>query len=200
LSQIGEFPAPHAARELRLVARDDAERPALEDYVRGAFAAGHAARISSFMPSLLQLRDRQGATRGVVGYRHAGAEALFLERYLDAPVEALLAARTGRQVARAEVVEVGNLASTSCRTACHLVALLPRYLLERGQRWIVFTATDTVRALLGALGAPLIELAPARVERVATPGDDWGRYYQRDPRVMAGYLPDGLALRQKPGR
>jgi hypothetical protein len=40
----------------------------------------------------------------------------------------------------------------------------------------------------------MYELASARAERVAGLTDDWGRYYQADPRVMAGYLPAGLKL------
>jgi len=53
----------------------------------------------------------------------------------------------------------------------------------------VFTATDAVRGILQSFGAPLIELARADAARVTAGGDQWGRYYQHDPRVLAGYLP-----------
>ena len=43
-------------------------------------------------------------------------------------------------------------------------------------------------------GAPLIELARADGARVVNAGDEWGRYYDTDPRVFAGFLPDSLQI------
>ena len=99
---------------------------------------------------------------GAIGYRGADEGRLFLENYLAAPVEDLIGLRAARPVARGEIVEVGNLAGIHCRAACRLVAALPPLLLSQGRRWIVFTATDTVRTVLTRLGAPLVELASAR--------------------------------------
>jgi hypothetical protein len=39
----------------------------------------------------------------------------------------------------------------------------------------------------------MIELATASRDRMDN-ADEWGRYYESDPRVMAGYLPDGIGL------
>ena len=87
------------------------------------------------------------------------------------------------------MVEVGNLAGTNCRAAMRMVAALPSYLLTRDYQWIVFTATSAVRGILQRFGAPLVELARADGSRVAGGEDRWGRYYENDPRVFAGYLP-----------
>jgi hypothetical protein len=76
-----------------------------------------------------------------------------------------------------------------------MVALLPAYLLARDFQWIVFTATSTVREILLGFGAPLIELARAESGRVAPGSDQWGRYYETDPRVFAGFLPDSRKVR-----
>ena len=73
-------------------------------------------------------------------------------------------------------------------------AALPRYLLELEYEWIVFTGTRTVRGILGRLGAPLHELAPASAECVSGTRDSWGRYYDTDPRVYAGFLPDARRI------
>lgn len=146
------------------------------------------------MPMLLALQGRGGRVCGVTGYRQAGIEDLFLERYLDQPVQHAISAASGVHVNREQVVEVGNLASLSCRAAVHLVALLPQHLFQQGRRWVVFTATQGVRHILQRFRAPLYELAPARAECVSDLDDDWGSYYRTDPRVMAGYLPDGLKL------
>ena len=165
------------------------ERGELEAFVAEAFRRGHDATVASFMPTLLSLRDGSGRLRSVVGLRGATAAPLFLEHYLEQPVEAALATATGRAIRREQVVEVGNLAGSNCRAAVRMVALLPSYLLSLEYRWIVFTATSTVRGILQGLGAPLVELARADGRRVADGPDRWGRYYDTDPRVLAGYLP-----------
>jgi hypothetical protein len=97
-------------------------------------------------------------------------------------------------VSRGDIVEVGNLAGGSCRSARHLVSLLPGYLLDHGFTWVVFTATSVVRDILTSVGASLMELAPADGARLAGGSAAWGRYYQNDPRVMAGHLNSGLDL------
>jgi Thermostable hemolysin len=169
-------------------------RVELESFVQDAFARRHGARVRTFMPTLAALRDASGQLCSVAGLRSAHEESLYLEAYLAQPVDAALSERTHEKIGRAEVVEVGNLASGGCRAARQLVALLPQLLLDRGHRWVVFTATASVRRILQSLDAPLLELAPATADRVATRADDWGRYYASDPRVMAGYLPDGVRL------
>ncbi len=175
-------------QQLALCPGHDPRRPALEALIQGAFERRHGAQIHHFMPSLVGLWGAAGAPVGAAGLRSASQEPLFLENYLDRPVEIELAAVSGKPVLRSEVVEVGNLAGVTCRAACRLVAALPPLLLSQGHRWIVFTATDTVRSVLNRLGAPLFEIASARADR-APPGDHWGHYYTHDPRVMAGYLP-----------
>ena len=188
--------AAHRARRLLLCERGDARRGEMERFVQDAFAAKHGAHVHSFMPTLLALRSANDQLCSVAGFRGAGDEPLFLERYLSTPIEHALSMATGNSIARDQIVEVGNLASISCRAAMSLMLELPRFLLERGQRWMVFTATDTVRAVLDAYRAPLIHLATSQADRVAGLGDDWGHYYEIDPRVMAGFLPDGEKLRR----
>lgn len=184
---------------LTVARRESAERAEHEAFVQAAYRRIHGARVHSFMPTLLGLRDALGQLACVSGYRGAAEERLFLEQYLDRPVEALLAERLGHAVARGDIVEVGNLASTGCRAAIAMVALLPRHLLTVGHRWIVFTATGTVHRILESLGVPMLELAAADAARVAAGPDEWGSYYRNDPRVFAARVADGLHLRP-PGR
>jgi hypothetical protein len=185
---------PTSPFSLQPAPRGAALRGELESFVAHAFQDKHGAQIHSFMPDLLGMHNASGELRAVAGCRPAGQEPLFLEQYLDEPVEALLSARLGQPVARREIIEIGNLASNGCRQARHLVSLLPRYLLDRGYTWAIFTATGLVRDVLQSVGAELIELAVADHGKVSTGNDAWGSYYRNDPRVMAGYLPDGLHL------
>ena len=182
-------PVPGPALRLAEAEAGASERAELEAFVRAAFQRKHDASVRSFMPTLLSFRDRSGDLRGVIGLRGAEPKPLYLEQYLERPIEAAIAAATGQQVQRRQVVEVGNLAGTNCRAAMRMVAALPSYLLTRDYQWIVFTATSAVRGILQRFGAPLVELARADGARVAGGEDRWGRYYENDPRVFAGYLP-----------
>lgn len=189
---------PGRAYRLEALAEDDAGRAELEDFVHDAFAARHGANVRSFMPTLLGFRDRGEVLRGVAGVRGARQGRLYLEQYLDQPIENELATalrtRGLAPVAREQIVEVGNLAGTSCRAAVRMVAHIPAWLMSQRYSWIVFTATNSVRQILAGFGAPLVELAQADPRRVAAARDEWGRYYSTDPRVFAGYLPDAERL------
>lgn len=189
--------------QLQPVRAGDAGRADLEAYVRDRFAAKHGAEVRTFMPTLVAFRERHGELRGVAGIRGADESYLYLEQYLDRPIEERLTAslrllpvdRGGaRAVRRDEIVEAGNLAGGSCRAAVRMVAQLPVFLMSRRYSWIVFTATSALRQVLEGLGAPLIELGRADPSSVATAADAWGRYYETDPRVFAGYLPDADRL------
>ncbi len=173
----------------------EAGRAELEKLVAAAFERSHGAMVRSFMPTLVGLEDRSGALRGAaLGYRGAAGGPLFLEQYLDQPIEQAIAARVadGRKVERERIVEVGNLAGRGCRSAMYLVAQLPRFLVGKGYRWLTFTGTSRVREIIEGFGAPLLDLGAADPARLAAGADDWGRYYDTAPRVMAGWLPDGL--------
>lgn len=192
-----------ASLHLQPVRAGEAGRDDLEDYVRTRFAAKHGAAVRTFMPTLISFRDRQGELRGVAGIRGAEESRLYLEQYLDRPIEERLTAslqslavdRGGAPaVRRDEIVEVGNLAGASCRAAVRMVAQLPVFLMHHRYSWIVFTATGALRQILEGFGAPLIELGRADPSSVATSADSWGRYYETDPRVFAGYLPDADRL------
>lgn len=126
-----------------------------------------------------------------LGYRSAADQRLFLEAYLDRPIELVVSERLGRAVARAEIVEIGCLASTSPVALIHLwhdtaTALSARHAL------VVATVTATVRRLLDRAGVPLIEIARADPGRLADAAR-WGRYYDDDPRVCVGVIADGIA-------
>ena len=83
---------------------DDMRRARIEAFVQQAFARSHGACIKSFMPTLLALEGRGGRVCGVVGFRNAGVQPLFLERYISQPIEAALRERTGLAIHREHIV------------------------------------------------------------------------------------------------
>ena len=53
-----------------------------------------------------------------------------------------------------------------------------------GFNWAFFTATSRLQKILRRIHLPLIDLGPARRDRVPTP-EKWGAYYDNQPRVLA---------------
>lgn len=166
------------------------DRRELEAFVQDGFQRKHGASVRTFMPVLLALRDGRGQLTGVAGYRPASSGPLYLEQYLPAPIEDLIAAcQPGASSGRAAVAEVGNFACRDCATAMSMVGMLREFLLDQGHEWVTFTATRTVRGIMRHLGIRLTELARADKSRIVVQNDEWGGYYATDPRVMLGYIP-----------
>ena len=126
------------------------------------------------------------------GWRGAHTGTLFLERYLDAPIESLLTALTGQAHERERIVEISNLASEKPGGSLHIIINLARHLDQFGYEWVVFTATQQLIGIFTKLGLPLLALAKADPTRLGSEASDWGRYYDTNPVVVAG--PIRLAL------
>jgi hypothetical protein len=189
-----DFARPPAEYRLVPCDRDDSRRKQAEAFIRQRFRQSHGAQIATFLPSLLLLTDGDDGIAAVTGFRCAAREPLFLERYLSAPIEAELSSHTAEPVRRAQIIEVGNFAAIDSRRAKILMSFLPAYLLGQSARWIAFTATTAIRAMLSTAGARCLDLGAADHEHVAGGVDQWGRYYSNDPRVMAGYLPSARRI------
>lgn len=158
-------------------------------FVRQQFSRHHAASIDSLMPWQCSLRDGKQALVASVGLRSAAFGPLFLEHYLEAPIEQQLAQALQQPVARDEILEVGNLAATSGHARL-LFLSMARYLASQRFRYVVFTATDKVQEIIQQLGLSPIHLAQASAERVPD-ASVWGSYYQRSPMVLAGEIKEG---------
>jgi len=143
----------------------------------------HDAHIEHFHESLLGLEDRSGELLGVIGHTHPDARPLFLEAYLEEPIEARMASRMGHGVPRSSLAEVGNLSALQPGAATALVSTLAQVLDQRGVRYAVFTATTATRRVFGRLGAKITDLGQADGTRLGDALADWGSYYACQPRV-----------------
>ena len=167
-------------------------RGEVEDFIRDCFAQMHGARIRHFMPRLLSLRAPRGERIAAFGLREATDSRLFLESYLDRPVEEALRSRLGREVRRDEIVEVGNLSARYPGAARWLIVALTAFLHEQGYRWVVFTGTAALRNGFHRLGLRPVELGLATAAHLPqSERPDWGRYYDGKPVVMAGDIAQG---------
>jgi hypothetical protein len=168
------------------------QRAALEDFIAARFHRAYGASLKQFLPNLLGLRDGEGQWQAAVGYADAATGPLFLEQYLDAPVEDVLAQALERPIERRLVVEVGNFAAARAGVARRLIPALAARLRELGFEMAVFTATRELRnAFLRLKLWPLV-LAPADPGRLRAGAGAWGSYYAHRPAVMGGRIADCL--------
>jgi hypothetical protein len=133
---------------------------------------------------------RNARTGAALGYRRAGHDRLFLERYLDRPVEQAVSEGLERSVRREAIVEIGNFAAEN---AMAMVALWGATANDLGgsSEVAVATLTAPLRGMFARIGIPICLLVPARIERAGGEQSEWGRYYELDPWVCAGLISEG---------
>jgi len=157
----------------------------VEDFIAGIYAQAYGARIRVHYRALMSIHDESGAILAAVGFRQADKDDLFLEQYLDQPVEDLL------ETPRRYIVEIGNLASLGGGESLFLFAALSAYLHSRGFTRAMVTGTAPLQRRLRRMG-----LRPRR-HTVADPAlllhgdEDWGSYYETQPYVLSGFIPQG---------
>lgn len=178
--------------ELHLASPGSARRVALEQFVCQRFELQHGARIRHFMPCLFGLENQIGQVLGAVGVRSGNSGPLFLERYLNEPIQTAIGSRLGNtEPGRGELVEVGNLAADSPGAARLLIVALTDLLVALGFRWVTFTGTPTLLNSFQRLGLTPIALGEADPARMGDELVDWGSYYDNRPLVMAGDIHGG---------
>lgn len=174
--------------QLSLHGRHAADRHQVESYVAKQFEATYGANINEFMPLFMSLgcNDRFSA---VTGIKPVEEKRLFLEQYLEQPIEQAVARVFETPANRLSVVEIGNLAATQRGSSQLLFVLLAATLHRAGFRWITFTATPQVRKTINRLGFELRIIDEAKPERLGQSAlQQWGSYYQTKPLVVVGDL------------
>jgi len=169
--------------------RLDSGRLEAEQFVQDVFWRLHEARVTHFMPLLMDLRSDAGELLGVLGLREATDERLFLESYLKHPVEEVLSGVLSEPVQRNHIVEVGNLAVASSGGGRWLITALTAFLHAMDRGWVVFTCGPALRNSFRRLGIQLHDLGAAEPGRLSkAESARWGRYYDQSPRVMASQV------------
>ncbi len=175
-----------------LIGREHPLRRQVEQFIAQRFFEVHAARISEFMPELIALFDAGGQILAAVGFRSADGEILFLEHYLDTPVEHAIACHSTRALPQREgIVEIGNLASIDRGASRKLFAVLAGVLHARGYEWAVFTGCSSLHRMFKTLGIETVYLGRALQSRLPVDQQTWGGYYEDNPRVVAGKVSRG---------
>ncbi|NKF22821.1 hypothetical protein G7Y82_10875 [Solimonas sp. C16B3] len=182
-------------RQYRLVEAETPEaRAELEAFIAERYEHAYGARIHSFMPRLYALVGDDGRPLAAFGLRDAASEPLFLETYLEQPIEQTIGERRSVALSRHEIVEVGNLAGRHGGALRVLILQLGILLQNMGYRWLVFTGHKQLINGFARLDVELVEFAAARIECIPQPlRSDWGRYYDDGPVVIGADISAGRA-------
>lgn len=184
--------------KVEMSALHDHNRSEVERFIHHSFHQAYGAQVKHYMPELMSLRSDAGQLMGALGLRRARDDKLFLEQYLDGPVEQLLAAKINRPVGRDGIVEVGNLAVSGAGGGRWLITALTAYLYASHEKWVVFTAGPVLCNAFSRMGLELVELGDADPARLKSDElDAWGSYYAQKPRVMAGLIKPGYQILQQ---
>lgn len=187
---IGSHADHHPQLSLHLAG--GASREDLEHFIHQCFATVHQADVQHYLPELLALHDSHGRLIAAAGMRSACDGPLFLERYLDAPLEVAVSQVAGVALDRTGMVEVGNLASLSPGSARIMIIAVTWLLASRGLEWVAFTGAATLINSFQRLGLMPTVLAAADPERLQGQSNQWGTYYDQRPQVFAGNIGHGF--------
>ncbi|WP_299085328.1 thermostable hemolysin [uncultured Paraglaciecola sp.] len=170
-----------------------AERMDLERFIAEKYLQVHNARLNEYLPLLFGVRHNTELV-GAVGMRPGLYRPMFLEQYLDLPIEQQVAALSNQPVDRCSLVEIGNLAIARKGYGPLLMAMMTAVLAEAGYEWMVFTVTEQVERLICRLGFKPHYLKGAEPDRLVGDKSLWGSYYENNPRVMVGKLETAMAV------
>ena len=167
---------------VRVTGLFEPERQDVENFIKATYEKNYNAEIRVDYPFLMSVHNEAGDILAALGFRYAEATPLFLEHYIDRPIENILGCP------RDEIVEIGNLASAGQGALNLLFAALASYLKNRDICYAVITGTDALHRHFKKMGFNPSKICDADISSVQGDGQSWGSYYDTQPRVLAGSL------------
>ena len=169
-----------------------ASRTEIEGFISRSYIDNFDAKLASFLPILVSGQRLGGQVNLAFGLSPAASSPLFLENYLDEPVESVLSQQIDRHVNRSAVVELGNLAFDGPHDMRRDFIAIARHCIDLGFRYVVCTATRILRLLILVSGVKPIYLGDASLAAAPRNGTQWGSYYRFSPQIIAGDLHTSL--------
>lgn len=161
----------------------------IQAFIQKEYLKYFNAQISVDMPILVAYYE-SGILVGAMGLRPAVNNILFLEQYLEKPIEACVANLSGIPVKRNTILEVGNLALKDKQVASFVIPTFMSVVYEMKYTWCALSATNEIARLFENLGLKSSVLAMCDPTKIVQDDNDWGTYYSYEPKVIVGNLDD----------
>ncbi|MFK7864308.1 MAG: thermostable hemolysin [Pseudohongiellaceae bacterium] len=156
-------------------------------FVKAQYKQHFSCDLDEFFPEIFCLYD-QGQLLACCGFRSAANEPLFLEQYLDEPVEHAVSHQVNYKVARGALVELGGFAVANKSVALAFMAQLAPTLYQSNFQYVSCTVTAPVRRCLTKLGIQFYALGQADPQKLKVNSGSWGTYYNLKPSVVVGAI------------
>lgn len=167
---------------IRITGQLEPERQRVADFIKAIYEKNYNADIHVDYPFLMSINNNDDNILAALGFRYAENHSLFLEHYIDKPIENILGCP------RHEIVEIGNLASAGQGALNLLFAAAASYLNSRYIHYAAITGTDSLHRYFKNMGFNPSKIGNADIASVQKDGQSWGSYYDTQPRVLVGSI------------
>lgn len=159
-------------------------RKPLEKFISKVFKRVYNAELKFFHQNLLTVQSE--GIEGAIGFSSC-ENAIFLEQYLDLPIEEEIYRLSMIKTGRHNIAEVGNLAAIRNGSGAKLMIAMTECLLLYGYKFATFTGTNQIFSIFNKLGYTPMIITCAEKEKVSN-SNAWGSYYEYSPRVAVADL------------
>lgn len=186
-SEFKPFYYPH-----ELKTADSSNRDNVAQFITAVYQQKIGAKSLHFLDHLAYMTDTQHQQICFAfGYsdNRQQYKPFFLEQYLRFPISSVISKQSNSIVTDRQIVEVGNFACLPEEKIADYLFNLFLYLRERDYQWIVCTATRALRFVL--IRNKIKSIILQKVDKANLSAEliqQWGRYYDNDPVVIAGNI------------
>lgn len=167
--------------DMEVISISDINRQNVELFIKKGFSKAYKANISVNAPWILAINN--GQFKAALGIRSA-VQPLFIEQYLESPIEKYFS-KLVDNISREEIAEIGNLYSNAKRFTLPLFLVTAVSLFCNNYRYMVFSGTEHVLKLIKSAGVESTFIANADQSKLTPSSDDWGTYYDTEPKVVS---------------
>lgn len=160
---------------------------ALRSFIEASYAKHFQANIKVDMPVMVGYHQ-DGKILAAMGLRPADSGPLFLEQYLNDPIESYISDHDEHVNLRACIVEVGSLATATTGIGRQIIPLFIQTVCHMNYCWAVLSATDRLVHIFNQMGLQPSKIAKCDPTRLHTSRHLWGSYYTHNPHVLMGNL------------
>ncbi|GGJ51388.1 thermostable hemolysin [Streptomyces brasiliensis] len=173
---------------ITLSQRDTPDFQIAADLVQDVFATQYQASIrpnpDAFLAYFESAEDGTESALACAGLSFPEQDNILLERYLDAPVEKVIADELDAPVAREQILQIGNIASVRASAGGEIIKALPLVMACLGRPYAVMTMTGRLAMLMQRLGVVFHPLVDASRDALSPQeAAQWGSYYDTRPVV-----------------
>jgi len=188
-----EVTSPWCQPEISVRQTTPENRSQASHLIRDQFKQRFGATLAPEMADIYHGIDRSGECIAAF-VANKSPEEFFVRHYIGDVVKTLRQ-KFGPGVNENNVVELGHLSAAKCQVLKNLAPAIAECFYSEGYRYLICTATRSLRVFFARKHLAPIILGPASESQLPESQQGiWGQYYNHKPTVIAGDL--DVALEQ----